>query len=236
VRIRIGREYAVHARHIADALGQAPLCVVTGPRRFGKTTSLLPALATLLERRGSTAHILNGRDYEHEPFSVRTLPPESYDALVIDEANVVTRATEATKEVLRLLHTKADAIVSMITFDAGYEPGAMVLARIWQDAEKAISGHAVSLVRLPQMIVNRDAAQDLLTLYSPVTNEAMRARVITYIVQRVPLNPHVLLELSGAHSVAEVNTIVRQRRRTLFQGALSPDEYRDLEQSLQDHL
>src|SRR5690348_2326737 len=52
VQIRIARQYARHARHIADALGQAPLCVVKGPRRFGKTTSLLPALATLLERRG----------------------------------------------------------------------------------------------------------------------------------------------------------------------------------------
>jgi hypothetical protein len=40
--------------------------------------------------------------------------------------------------------------------------------------------------------------------------------------------------LSGAHSIVEVNTIIRQRQRTLFQRALSPDEYRDLEKTLRN--
>jgi hypothetical protein len=147
---------------------------------------------------------------------------------------VLTRTKRKTGELLLCLHTKGDAIVSSITFYAGYESGALPLAKTWQEAEFSISGQIASVVRLPQMIVSVQNARDLLTLYSPLRDEAVRAKVVTYIVERAPLNPHVLLELAGARSIAEVNGIVHRRKRTLFQHALSPDEYSRLERSLEE--
>jgi hypothetical protein len=232
VRTRIAALYARHACEIADALGEKPLCIVTGPRRFGKTTSLLPCLARTLRRRGNTAYIMNGRDYEHEPLSIHSLPVGQFDVLIIDEANVLTQVKTKTENLLRLLHTTGNSIVLMFTFDAGYEPGTIYSTQMWRRAEFSISGQVANVVCLPQMVVSPQLARDLLSLYSPIQDETIRLQVMSYIVERVPLNPHVLLELSGANSIADVNTIVRQRKRTLFQRALSPDEYRELEKTL----
>lgn len=232
VRTRIAALYVKHAGEIADALGDKPLCVVTGPRRFGKTTSLLPSLASTLRRSRHTAYIMNGRDYEQEQISIQSLPSGHFDVLIIDEANVLTQVKTKTETLLRLLHTKGNSIVLMLTFDAGYEPGTLYSIRMWQDAEASISGKVANVVCLPQLVVSPQLAHDLLSLYSPIHDEAIRLQVMSYIIERVPLNPHVLLELSGAHSIAEVNTIIRQRKRTLFQRALSPDEYRELEKTL----
>jgi hypothetical protein len=231
-RMQIAVLYAAYALQIADALGEKPLCVVTAPRRFGKTTSLLPALATILRERGKSVHVLNGRDYEDRSFALETLPPERFDVLIIDEANVLTRTKRKTRELLLLLHQKGDAIVSVITHYAGYESGAQPMARTWQVAEYSISRQRTNVVRLPQMIVSPQMARDLLTFFSPVKNEAQRAQIVGYVVDRVPLNPHVLLELAGAESVTDLREIVRHRRRTLFQRALSPGEYKKLQQSL----
>lgn len=233
-RTEIAALYASHALEIADALGEQPLCVVTGPRRFGKTTSLLPALAGVLRERGKTARIMNGRDFEGEPFTADALPREQFDALIIDEANVLTSTKRRTKELLQLLHARAAIVVAMITFHAGYELGARYLARTWQDAERAISGRKVHVVCLPQMIVAPHLARELLSTYSPIRDPSARSRVIDYITDRVPLNPHVVLELARARSITEANAIIRQRKSTLFQGALSPDEYTKLEQSLEE--
>jgi len=153
VRTRITALYAIHALEIAGSLGGKPLCVVTGPRRFGKTTSLLPGLASILRGRGNTTHIMNGRDFEQEPLTVRALPGEQVDVLIVDEANVLTRTVKKTEIVLRLLHTKATAVVPVITFDAGYEPGSICSAHIWQDAEYSIGGEIANIICLPQMIV-----------------------------------------------------------------------------------
>ncbi len=112
VRTRITALYAIHALEIAGSLGGKPLCVVTGPRRFGKTTSLLPGLASILRGRGNTTHIMNGRDFEQEPLTVRALPGEQVDVLIVDEANVLTRTVKKTENVLRLLHTKATVLSS----------------------------------------------------------------------------------------------------------------------------
>jgi hypothetical protein len=232
VRTQIAALYATYSLAIADSLGERPLCVVTGPRRFGKTTSLLPGVADILRARGYSTHAVNGRDYEEEPFTADTLPPGRVDVLIIDEANVLTRSKKKTTEILRLLHENGCAVVSAITYHAGYESGALSLGRIWQAAESSISGQVANIVRLPQMVVTPLLARELLTLYSPVRNEAVRARIVTYIVERVPLNPHVLLDLAGARSITEANEIVRHRKSTRFQGALSPDEYTLLEQSL----
>jgi hypothetical protein len=236
VRARIGALYAAHARRIAEALGEMPLCTATGPRRFGKTTSLLPALASILQEQGRSVRILNGRNYEHEPFAVETLPPEPFDVLIIDEANVLTRTRRKTERVLRLLHTRASAVVAMITFDAGYEAGAVYLARIWQECELSVSGQKANIVCLPQMVLNKRDAGELLALYSPIRDENNRSRVLSYILDRVPLNPHVLLELSSARAIAEANEIILQRKMTLFQRAVSPDEYRVLELSLEQQM
>ncbi len=232
VRTRIAALYARHAREIADALGDKPLCVVTGPRRFGKTTSLLPSLVGTLRRSGHTAYIMNGRDYEQEPISIQSLPSGQFDVLIIDEANVLTRVKSKTEDLLRLLHTKGNAIVLMFTFDAGYEAGTIYSTRMWRHAEFSISGQVANVVCLPQMALSPKLAQDLLSLYSPIHDEGIRLQIVSYIVERVPLNPHILLELSGARSIVEVNTIIRQRKRTLFQRALSPDEYMELEKTL----
>ena len=234
VRTRITALYAAHALEIADSLGDKPLCVVTGPRRFGKTLTLLPTLAGILQGRGHSVHIVNGRDYEEVPFTVDTLPPGHFDVIIIDEANVLTRSQQRTVELLYILHQKGNAIVSVITFNSGYESGALHDAKILQDAEYSISKQVANIVRLPQMIVTPQVARDLLTLYSPINDGTVRAQVVTYIVARAPLNPHVLLELSAARSISEVNRIVLQRKRTLFQHALTPDEYGKLEQSLQE--
>ncbi|MGI8825697.1 MAG: hypothetical protein ACR2JC_08635 [Chloroflexota bacterium] len=177
---------------------------------------------------------MNGRDYEGEAFSAGTLPSRQFDVVIIDEANVLTRTEKETADVLRLLHTKGNAIVSAITFHAGYQSAAMFLGTAWLNAECSISGYLGTVVYLPQMVVTPKLAQDLLTIYSPIKNEVVRLKVLTYIIERVPLNPHVLLELSGARSIIEANRIVHQRRGTRFQGALSPDEYRTLEQSLEE--
>jgi len=175
---------------------------------------------------------MNGRDYEQEQISIQSLPSGHFDVLIIDEANVLTQVKTKTETLLRLLHTKGNSIVLMLTFDAGYEPGTLYSIRMWQDAEASISGKVANVVCLPQLVVSPQLAHDLLSLYSPIHDEAIRLQVMSYIIERVPLNPHVLLELSGAQSIAEVNTIIRQRKRTLFQRALSPDEYRELEKTL----
>jgi hypothetical protein len=233
VKSRIAALYMVHAVQIADALGDKPLCVVTAPRRFGKTTSLLPALATILRERGNSVHVISGRDYEDRPFTIESLPPGSFDVLIIDEANVLTRTKRKTRDLLLLLHQKGDAIVSVITHYAGYESGAQPMARTWQVAEFSISRQRTNVVRLPQMIVSPQMARDLLTYYSPVKNEAQRAQIVGYVVDRVPLNPHVLLELAGAESVTDLGEIVRHRKRTLFQRALTLGEYKKLQHSLE---
>jgi hypothetical protein len=163
---------------------------------------------------------------------MESLPRGRYDVLIIDEANVLTRSKKKTKEELLLLHKKSKAIVSVITYQAGYESSALSLAKTWQDAEWSISGQTTNVVRLPQMCVTPQLARDLLVLYSPLRGEALRAPIVDYIVQTVPLNPHVLLELAGARSTAEVDAIVQREQTTRFQGALSPGEYRKLERAL----
>jgi len=92
---------------------------------------------------------MNGRDFEQEPLTVRALPGEQVDVLIVDEANVLTRTVKKTEIVLRLLHTKATAVVPVITFDAGYEPGSICSAHIWQDAEYSIGGEIANIICLP---------------------------------------------------------------------------------------
>jgi hypothetical protein len=233
VRRRIAALYAAHARDIADALRGTPLCVVTGPRRFGKTTSLLPALAGILRRQGKTVHIVNGRDYEGESFSLVALPPGRFDVLIIDEANVLTRPARKMRSVVELLHEKGDALVAQITHFAGYERSALFQARLWKEAEISVSGQTANLVRLPQMLLTPQLATALLMLYSPVRNDVARTQIVSYIVERVPLNPYVLFEVAWANSIREVNEIIRAAESTQFQHALSPEEFRALERSLE---
>lgn len=234
VRRRIAAQYAPYAHAIADALGESPLCVVTGPRRFGKTTSLLPLVATLTRDRGKSAAILDGRAYEREAFTAETLPEGRVDVLLVDEANVLTRTRSQTRDCLRLLHRKGTAVVAVITFAMGFEAGAVQLAKVWGDAESSLSGHEAPLMRLPQMRLAPQLARALLMLYSPIETQTARTQVVDFIVERVPLTPYVLREVAAARSIVEIRSIVHQRRLTLFQGALSAEEYRELERSLQE--
>lgn len=232
VQAQIAALYRIHALEIAQALGDKPLCIVTGPRRFGKSTTLLPTLVDIFQGGGRSADIINGRNYEVESFGIDTLPSKKFDVLIIDEANVVTRTTEKTEHILRLLHDKGQAVISVITFDAGYEPGGLYLAKIWQAAELSLSGHTANLVRLPQMVLSPQIAREILMLHSARTG-AVRSRVVSYIVERVPPVPYILFELVGAKTIADVNRIIRERKSTRFEGALSSHQYRELEQSLE---
>jgi hypothetical protein len=200
IRKEIGKIHSADATKIARLAGDVSSVIVTGPFMNGKSETLIPLLIRRFRRRGYLVEDIDCQEAEikypsyYEGVS-NQLEQTEKGVVVLDEAGEISKLGDGyidTVEVLKSAHERNYKVIPIVAYPAGKLDIRNLQTKVWQDAEKEVTGveppaYHLDALRLKSEMANR-LAESMLRQY----HEAVPIDSLKYIVETVPTSLGVL--------------------------------------------